>query len=47
MAEICGVETKEINQADRNNPKKFPEGYLLQLDIGEKREVVKIFDRKQ
>ena len=44
VAEIYGVETKEINQAVRNNPKKFPEGYLLQLDIGEKQEVVKIFD---
>ena len=45
VAEIYGVETKEINQAVRNNPKKFPEGYLLQLDIGEKQEVVKIFTR--
>ena len=26
VAEIYGVETKEINQAVRNNPKKFPYG---------------------
>lgn len=44
VAEIYGVETKEINQAVRNNPKKFPYWYILQLDVDEKREVVKIFD---
>lgn len=45
VAEIYGVETKEINQAVRNNPKKFPYGYILQLDVDEKQEVVKNFDR--
>lgn len=44
VAEIYGVETKEINQVVRNNPKKFPYGYILRLDVDEKREVVKIFD---
>ena len=29
----------------RNNPEKFPEGYIWELDEGEKSEVVKIFDR--
>lgn len=29
VAELYGVETKEINQAVRNNPEKFPQGYIL------------------
>lgn len=29
VAELYGVETKEINQAVRNNPEKFPKGYIL------------------
>lgn len=32
VAELYGVQTKEINQAVRNNPNKFPEGYILELD---------------
>ncbi len=32
VAELYGVQTKEINQAVRNNPQKFPEGYIFQLD---------------
>ena len=32
VAELYGVLTKEINQAVRNNPRKFPEGYIFQLD---------------
>ncbi len=32
VAELYGVETKEINQAVRHNPKKFPEGYVFQID---------------
>ena len=32
MAELYGVETKEINQAVRNNPEKFPDGYVFQLE---------------
>jgi len=32
VAEVFGVETKEINQAVRNNPLKFPEGYIIKLD---------------
>ena len=26
VAELYGVETREINQAVKNNPRKFPEG---------------------
>ncbi len=35
VTELYGVETKEINQAVRNNPEKFPEGYIFQLDTPE------------
>ena len=34
VAELYGVETREINQAVKNNPEKFPNGYIL--DISEK-----------
>ena len=32
VAELYGVETKEINQAVKNNPEKFPQGYIFQID---------------
>ena len=32
VAELYGVETKEINQAVKNNPEKFPDGYIFQID---------------
>jgi len=32
VAEIYGVETKEINQAVRNNPRKFPEGFIFEVE---------------
>ena len=32
VAELYGVETREINQAVKNNPKKFPKGWLIELD---------------
>ena len=35
VAELYGVETREINQAVKNNPDKFPEGYILNLDKSE------------
>ena len=35
VAELYGVETKEVNQAVRNNPAKFPEGFLFQLNADE------------
>lgn len=31
LAELYGVKTREINQAVRNNPEKFPAGYVLEL----------------
>ena len=29
VAMLYGVETKHINQAVKNNPDKFPEGYVI------------------
>ncbi len=44
VAALYGVATKEVNQAIRNNPDKFPQGYIFELVRGEKEEVVKNFD---
>ena len=35
VAEIYGVETKRINEAVKNNPNKFPSGYIIELDKAE------------
>ena len=32
VAAVYGVETKHINQAVRNNPERFPDGYVFQLN---------------
>lgn len=32
VASLYGVETRVVNQAVRNNPDKFPNGYLFKLD---------------
>lgn len=45
VAELYGVETKRINEAVKNNPDKFPEGYLIELENHEKTELVENFDR--
>ncbi|MDR1881700.1 MAG: ORF6N domain-containing protein [Prevotella sp.] len=45
VASMYGVQTKEINQAIKNNPDKFPEGYIIALTDSEKAEAVKNFDR--
>ena len=44
VAELYGVETREISQAIKNNPEKFPEGYVIELNKKEREEVIKIFD---
>ena len=44
VAELYGVETREINQAIKNNPEKFPKGYIFEISKEEKEEVVKNFD---
>jgi hypothetical protein len=43
-ADLYGVETKRVNEAVRNNPEKFPEGYIVVLTEREKAEVVENFD---
>lgn len=45
VAELYGVETKRINEALKNNPNKFPDGYVITLNIKEKDELVENFDR--
>lgn len=45
VAELCGVETKRINEAVKNNPERFPEGYICELSKNEKQELVENFDR--
>jgi len=42
VASIYGVLTKEVNQAVKNNPEKFPCGYIFE---GDRDELVKNFDR--
>ncbi|MDR1973493.1 MAG: ORF6N domain-containing protein [Bacteroidales bacterium] len=39
IAGLYGVETKHINQAVSNNPEKFPDGYVLELDKKEFRDL--------
>lgn len=45
VADLYGVETREVNQALRNNPEKFPDGYVIPLEKSEKSELIKNFDR--
>lgn len=35
VAALYGVETKRVNEAIRNNPDKFPDGYVLQITPAE------------
>ncbi|MCM1077581.1 MAG: ORF6N domain-containing protein [Bacteroides sp.] len=32
VAQLYGLETKRVNEAVRNNPDKFPDGYIILLD---------------
>ena len=45
VAALYGVETKRVNEAVKNNPEKFPFGYIFELDKYEKKELVENFDR--
>lgn len=47
VAELYGVETREINQAVKNNEDKFPNGYIIELNETDKSEVIKNFDHLQ
>ncbi|MCL2649856.1 MAG: ORF6N domain-containing protein [Candidatus Azobacteroides sp.] len=44
VASLYGVETMRINEAVKNNPDKFPEGYVIELTKEEKKEVIENFD---
>ncbi len=44
VVRLYDVQTKEVNQAVKNNLEKFPDGYILELDPDEKEKVVKNFD---
>jgi phage regulator Rha-like protein len=35
VAELYSVETMRVNEAVKNNPSKFPEGYIIDLDAEE------------
>ena len=39
IAELYAVETREINQAVRNNPDKFPEGYIIDISLEDWRDL--------
>ncbi|MCL2179850.1 MAG: ORF6N domain-containing protein [Treponema sp.] len=45
VASIYGVETKRINEAVKNNPDKFPKGYIITINNKEKKELVENFDQ--
>ena len=45
VAKIYGVATRDVNKAVANNPNKFPEGYILELNKSEKTELVENFHR--
>ena len=45
MADIYGVETKRINEAVKNNPDRFPDGYFFEVDKVTKNKLVENFDR--
>ena len=45
VAELYGVETRDINKAVKNNSDKFPEGYIFTLQRSEKQELVENFHR--
>ncbi len=37
LAELYGVETKDVNRAVKNNLDKFPDGYIIALSKEEKK----------
>ncbi|NOQ29815.1 MAG: ORF6N domain-containing protein [Helicobacteraceae bacterium] len=45
VAQLYGVDTRDINKAVKNNPDKFPDGYIIELTKEEKKELVEKFHR--
>ena len=44
VATLYKVQTMRVNEAVKNNPDKFPEGYVFELQTAEKQEVIENFD---
>ena len=44
VAALYGVATMRVNEAVKNNPDKFPVGYLFELSKQEKQELIENFD---
>jgi len=42
VADFYDMETKDINQVVRNNPEKFPKGYVVILSVEEKRKWLRL-----
>lgn len=42
VAELYGVTTREINQALKNNPRKFPSDFVIELTNSENKRLSKI-----
>ena len=32
VADLYGVQTRDVNKVVKNNPKKFPQGYIFKLN---------------
>lgn len=45
VADIYGITTRDVNKAVKNNPNKFPDGYIISLSKDEKRQLVENFHR--
>jgi len=45
VAQIYGVETRDINKSVTNNPDKFPADYVVELSKEEKNKLVENFHR--
>ena len=45
VANLYGVSTKRINEAAKNNPARFPKGYIIEIDKNQKDKLVENFDR--
>ena len=45
VADIYGITTRDVNKAVKNNPNKFPNGYIISLSKDEKRQLVENFHR--
>ncbi len=43
VTNLYGVGTRDINKSVKNNPEKFPDGYIIEMTPKEKKEVVENF----